>query len=801
MNRISGKYKYPTTPMANKAAIIKGDKYRFTVLTNRLIRLEYSECGKFEDRATQTVINREFDIPEFKTFERNGEIKILTDTFTLTYCKDRPFTPNSIYIKFKDNSSEWRYKTRSLDDIRENLKGTVRTLDGISGEIPLDDGLMSKNHFTELDDSKSLIIADDGWIDRRDEDCLDIYIFAYKNDYLGLLKDFYHLTGRTPLLPRFALGNMWSRFYPYTQDEYIELMDRFAYENIPFSVAVLDMDWHLVNYDPKYGRGWTGYTWNKKLFPDYKQFLKDLHSRGLDVTLNLHPADGVVPYEEMYEEMANAMGQNPEDKETVEFDITNPEFLENYFEILHHPYEHDGVSFWWMDWQQGNTSKMENIDPLWMLNHYHAIDLQNSGRRPLMLSRYSGIGSHRYPIGFSGDTIINWESLDFQPYFTASASNVGYTWWSHDIGGHMCGYRDDELAVRWCQLGVFSPINRLHSTNHPLLGKEPWNYGEVAEKSMKKFLRLRHRLIPYLYTMNYRTSEYSEPLVQPLYYKDAEFMAYEKKYRNEFYFGTEMLVLPITQSSEHSVQMSYINAYIPDGMWFDFFNGRKYVGRKQMKIYRNLYEYPVLIKAGGIIPMSELESVNDLSNPKHLRIEIYPGADNRFDLYEDDGKSLEYKDGHFAITKLIWDWQDNKKFTVSKPEGDKNVIPEDRDYTLVFNNVSGCTDVTVSGVLNDDYTVEINEREVIVTVKNAKEMFSITLNGEVKIADNDTKNDAFEFIKKFQGDNNFKKELYNLIAQNSDLSKILFFLTTREMDEDIKDVLVEIISADNEKVN
>ena len=120
---------------------------------------------------------------------------------------------------------------------------------------------------------------------------------------------------------------------------------------------------------------------------------------------------------------------------------------------------------------------------------------------------------------------------------------------------------------------------------------------------------------------------------------------------------------------------------------------------------------------------------------------------------------------------------------------------------MVFNNVSGCTDVTVSGVLNDDYTVEINEREVIVTVKNAKEMFSITLNGEVKIADNDTKNDAFEFIKKFQGDNNFKKELYNLIAQNSDLSKILFFLTTREMDEDIKDVLVEIISADNEKVN
>lgn len=792
MDRISEKYKYPTTPMASKEGMIKGDKYRFTVLTNRLIRIEYSESGKFEDRATQVVINREFDVPEFSVKESNGELKILTDTFIMTYSKNRLFTQNSLYIRFKDNTAEWRFGQAN----RENLKGTARTLDKVSGELPLGDGLMSSSSFTQFDDSKSLIIADDGWIDRRDDDCVDIYVFAYKDDYLGLLKDFYHLTGRTPLLPRFALGNMWSRFYPYTQDEYLDLMDRFDAEDIPFSVAVLDMDWHLVNYDARYGRGWTGYTWNKELFPDYKQFLKDLHSRGLEVTLNLHPADGVVPYEEMYEKMANAMGQNPDKKETIEFDITNPEFLENYFEILHHPYERDGVSFWWMDWQQGNTSKMENIDPLWMLNHYHAIDLENSGKRPIMLSRYSGIGSHRYPIGFSGDTIINWESLDFQPYFTASASNVGYTWWSHDIGGHMFGYRDDELAVRWCQLGVFSPINRLHSTNHPLLGKEPWNYGEVAEKSMKKFLKLRHRLIPYLYTMNYRTSEYCEPLVQPLYYKDGGYTAYEKKYRNEFYFGTEMLVLPITQSSEHSVQMSYTDAYIPDGVWFDFFNGRKYVGKKQMKIYRNLYEYPVLVKAGGIIPMSEPESVNDISNPKHIRIDIYPGADNKFDLYEDDGKSLDYREGRFAITRMVWNWNKEKKFTVFKPEGDESVIPNERKFTLVFHNVTGCTDVVMDGI-SQNCGVEIKENEVIVNVTDIVDTFSIVLDGNVKTPENNTKNDAFEFIKRFQGDNNLKKELYNLIAEDAALSEVLFFLNTREIDEHIKAALIEIITADS----
>lgn len=794
MGRISEKYKYETTPGTNEKAMVCGDKYRFTVLTNRLIRIEYNENGMFEDRATQTVVNRNFNVPEFKVKNDGDTLKISTDTIVLTYCLGRKFTANSLYIKFIDNSSQWRFGERSLDSIRENLKGTVRTLDGISGEIPLEDGLMAKRQFTQFDDSKSLIIAEDGWIDRR-EDCIDIYVFAYKSDYLGLLKDFYKLTGKTPLLPRFALGNMWSRYYPYKQDEYIALMDRFKEENIPFSVAVIDMDWHLVNYDKKYGTGWTGYTWNKELFPDYKQFLKDLHSRGLEVTLNLHPADGVVPYEEMYNEMAEAMGQNPNEKETVEFDITNPKFLENYFEILHHPYEKDGVSFWWMDWQQGNTSKLENIDPLWMLNHYHSIDLKNSGKRPIMLSRYSGIGSHRYPIGFSGDTYINWESLEFQPYFTASASNVGYTWWSHDIGGHMYGYRDDELAVRWCQLGVFSPINRIHACNHPLLGKEPWNYNEIAEQSMKKFLWLRHKMLPYLYTMNYRTSELCEPIVQPVYYKNDVPEVYEERYRNEFYFGTEMLVLPITRKTSQEVQMAYADGFIPEGIWFDFFNGRKYTGNKRIKLYRNLYEYPVLVKAGGIIPMAEPNEVNDISNPQNLRVEIYPGADNQFELYEDDGASFEYQNGKYAVTKMIWDWDGKKTFTVCKPEGDTEVIPKNREYTLVFHNIDKCSDVNVDGEYSD-YNVTINDSEAIVNVKSTLGGFSVTLCSDIVIADNNTENELIEFVRRFQGDNVLKLELYELILKNANSADFMCYLSATELDEDVRNVIVELITAD-----
>ena len=133
------------------------------------------------------------------------------------------------------------------------------------------------------------------------------------------------------------------------------------------------------------------------------------------------------------------------------------------------------------------------------------MDSAREGKRPLTFSRYAGPGSHRYPIGFSGDTIVTWESLDFQPYFTLTASNIGYGWWSHDIGGHMLGYKDDEMTVRWVQLGIYSPIMRLHSSSSEFNGKEPWRYKKEAEMVMDHMLRERHRMIPYLYTMNYRS--------------------------------------------------------------------------------------------------------------------------------------------------------------------------------------------------------------------------------------------------------------------------------------------------------
>ena len=204
------------------------------------------------------------------------------------------------------------------------------------------------------------------WVTPKEEPTTDLYLFGYGHRYREAVHALYRLTGPTPLLPRFVLGNWWSRYHRYTETEYRQLVERFEKEGIPFTTAVIDMDWHLVDdVDPKYGSGWTGYTWNKDFFPDPKRFLNWLHEHGMKATLNVHPRDGVRAFEELYPQVAKAMNIDPESGEAVQFDLTDPKFMEVYFDQLHHPMEEDGVDFWWIDWQQGGLTRQPGLDPLW----------------------------------------------------------------------------------------------------------------------------------------------------------------------------------------------------------------------------------------------------------------------------------------------------------------------------------------------------------------------------------------------------------------------------------------------------
>ena len=772
-------------------SVIRSDKYRISVLTDRLIRLEYSREGRFEDRITEAVINRELDHVEPVIRHEGNDLVVETGELLLRY-DEKEFSTNGLSIELKKTGKVWHYSI-VFGNSDGNLFGTARTLDGKDGSTYLEPGIFGRNGYAVLDDSNSPVLEEKESSREyvlRNNDSQDLYFFGYGKDYYGGLRDFFRLCGNTPMIPRYALGNWWSRYYRYSEESYREVIRKFKEEGIPLSVAVIDMDWHVTEVDPKYGTGWTGYSWNKDLFPDHKRFLKMLHDNGLAVTLNLHPADGVRAFEDMYGDVARDMGIDPETEQEIEFDFGNSNFRNAYFKDIMHPYEEDGVDFWWIDWQQGTGKKARDVDPLFLLNHYHYKDQEGRNVRPMIFSRYAGPGSHRYPVGFSGDTVTSWKSLDFQPYFTSTASNIGYGWWSHDIGGHMLGDKNNERLVRWVQYGVFSPIMRLHSTNSPFFNKEPWVIEEPYHSVMKKYMRLRHRLIPYLYTEGYRTYTEGKPLVRPMYYDNPD---NEEAYNvgTEFGFGDQLIVGAITKPCYSDIRMAYSHMFIPKGRYVDIDNGRVYSGNKRRKLYRDINEIPVLMKAGGILPLSMEDRTNGTDNPEKLELIIAAGADGSYTMYEDDGKSMEYQKGAFCKTPIecIYDEKSGDVTVMIKPsEGDLTLIPNVRDIKI-----------TVMGVRVKDSS-KAGKDVICVSSRKALSFWLCGIDPQkganavisgIEMAENDHIKEVFNILERAWIENRVKDLVYNAVTSLTD-EQFLKWLKGADISETLKDAITEV---------
>lgn len=727
-----------TDPKADEKQIAVVGNVRITYITSRLIRVE--SFGNFTDLASKTVWNRRFPCKDFKVEQKGKSITVETEDVVFIIENGVPYS-----VCFKDS------KRVEIFSRQKNLKGTRRTLDMTYGKVSLDNGLITENGAFLLDDSNTMLIDGQGHFVKRQGKSKDYYAFAYGRNYRDTIRAFYMISGSVPLIPRFALGVWWSRYHAYTQDEYLNLMRRFKEENVPITVATVDMDWHWVKdinkkFGVKYG-GWTGYSWNTDLFPDYKAFLKKLKEDNLHITLNLHPADGVHSYEDMYKDMAKAVGIDPSTGQTVPFKCSSDDFWNAYFDILHKPYEKDGVDFWWIDWQQGKKSDVDGLDPLEALNHYHFLDNSQNGNLPLILSRYAGLGSHRYPLGFSGDTAINWKVLDFQPYFTANAANAAYTWWSHDIGGHYQGYRDDDLYMRWIEFGVFSPVFRLHSTSNDFLGKEPWKYRTDICMFAKQWLRFRHRLIPYIYTMNYRTHLDGIALCEPMYYSYPDKKeAYNVP--NQYMFGSELMVCPITTPQCKKLNMGKVKAWIPNGRWTDIVTNQVYEGEQTVTLFRDINTIPVLAKEGAIIPLADCSS-NKTDNPQSLTVLAFSG-NGSFVMIEDNGKT-DF-DSHNARTKFEISYDGEKLiFTVNAVDGDLSVVPGKRNYRILIRDITVDSQPLViefkNADVNEKHTVTINNAKRILK-ENAKDaVINIFSRWQEKTAKKDTCYKPFEKIE------------------------------------------------------
>ncbi len=686
-------------PTANPGSIVQSGRARFTVLTSRLIRLEWSPSSVFEDRATFAFPNRFGETPKFTHQQNSDQFVLETDTLSVCYRDDgQPFNAAnlSITVRLNNQVTTWTPGMKNTG----NLRGTTRTLDQCADATKLQESILSRDGWALFDDSGSPVWSwDQTWVDGRPDDHVqDWYFFGYGNDYKAALGEYIHFGGRIPVIPRYVLGAWWSRFWAYHADDLVALVNDFQAHEVPLDVLVIDMDWHSPD-------GWTGYTWNNNLFPEPEKFLAWVHAQGLYTTLNLHPADGIQKHEAAYPRFSELMGRDPSLGEGIQFSSTDKAFIQHYFELLHHPLEDQGVDFWWLDWQQGEATEIKNLDPLAWLNHLHFRDSTRRGRRPMLYSRWGGLGNHRYPIGFSGDTYATWESLRFQPYFTATASNVAYGWWSHDIGGHF-GATDPELYARWVQFGAVSPCLRLHSTKDPLAERRPWGFSEDVYTAAKGAMQFRYRLLPYLYSSAQSGSEQGLSLCTPMYY---EYPNAEDAYlaHDQYFFGSQMFVAPITSPVDPETKLATFDVWIPEGDWIEYTTQETFTGPQWVRLQGDLNRIPMFVKAGAIIPTAPgLMRTRDLENTP-LMLELFPNADGAFNLYEDDGITEDYQQGVSEITPIQMFVSDNQIVVhIAGAQGYCKALPPERTLILRFKGVTKAERVTVNGADSANWSQE-----------------------------------------------------------------------------------------------
>jgi alpha-glucosidase (family GH31 glycosyl hydrolase) len=695
-------------PVADPAAVVMAGNARFTVLTPQMIRMEWSAEKQFEDHASMVFLNRKMPLPKFTKSNEGGWVVVKTDKVTLKYKPSTgEFTEKNLNVSFELNGKQITW-TPGMKDTG-NLLGTTRTLDGVEGATSLEPGLVSRDGWVVVDDSERPLFDNSDWpwvMPRPKGKRQDLYFFGYGHDYKQALGDFTRVAEKIPMPPRFAFGTWWSRYWAYSDQEFQELVRGFQQNDVPLDVLVIDMDWHLT-FDPRWWKsdmdqsghrvGWTGYTWNKNLFPDPPSFLKWVHEQGLKTTVNLHPASGVQPHEEAYPEMARAMGIDPATKKYVPFDIASKKFTENYFKYLHEPLNKAGIDFFWLDWQQEDKTSLPGVNPTFWLNYVHTSEMERKGERPLIFHRWGGLGNHRYQIGFSGDTISVWKSLAFQPYFTATAANVGYAYWSHDIGGHMPGAVSPELYTRWIQFGLFSPILRTHTTKNPDAERRIWAYPPQYASVMRDAFQLRYALIPYLYTQSRKTYETGVAFFRPLYYDYPNAPeAYE--FKDEYTFGDDMIVSPVVTELDKTTQLATKSIWIPEGEWIEWSSGTHLKGPAKMERSYALNEIPVFVRAGAIIPMAPKMEYSEQKPIDPLILTVMPGASGETRVYADQGNSLGYKSNEFAWTPVKQSRQgDTVRVEVSAVEGSYPGMPQERAYEFRLFGVFPPKRVTVNG--------------------------------------------------------------------------------------------------------
>lgn len=695
----------PVGLLFSQNPIVAG-KARFTVICPELIRMEYASNGIFVNEPTLFAFERSTLSSSFSVKTEGKKFIISTSRMELSYINDGlPFSQMNIRIKVHRTGKK-DYDWRIYSENQQNLGGTLSTLDDVSAEVPVGEGLLSRDGWYVIDDSGKELIRD-GWLAERPKEHLrDLYFFAYGSDYKAALKAFTSIGGKVPMTRKYVHGSWYCRWWNYTEQDYRDIIQGYKDHDFPIDILVMDMGWHKQNFNVGLGHagnyGWTGYSWNKDLIPQPEKLISDLKKDHIYVTLNDHPADGIRYSEDYYAAFMKAMNADTTGGNNLLFDAGNREYMTQFFKYAHEPLEKQGVDFWWLDWQQDyvmpNVQGYRNVKHLPWLNHLYYAHSQQEQKRGLAFSRWAGWGSHRTPIQFSGDAHGNWDMLKFQVKFTAQSANVGCFFWAHDIGGFY-GKRDAELYIRWTQFGLTNSSLRIHSVFSKDLDRRPWLWGNEAEVAMRKVYHLRSQLMPYIYSSVWQCHSQSIGLTRSMYieYPDND-TAYVQP--QQYLFGDALLAAPITSIGEGEQKVAQQKVWLPAGeQWYDFFSNKAM--RCGEQVVSASIDQTLLYAKGGIpIPMQPYRDRMTSAVLDTLILKCFPGVDGKtgsYQLYEDDGISMDYTFKKYALTDITYKKEGKKvRVTISPAKGSYSGQPLHRAYQLQLPCMNAKA-VTVNG--------------------------------------------------------------------------------------------------------
>lgn len=701
----------------NNSNIIVGQHYRFTILSEVLIRMEYSESGKFLDEFTEFARNRSFTMPKFNIQQDSRFLVIETSYFRLEYAKEKSFYGTKIVpeqnlkVLLKGTDKYWffghvearNFKTigYSLDD-KENIKLE-------------NNGLYSTDGFVSIDDSKSLIIKDDRFY-QRSEKAVDTYLFMYKRDFGLALRDYFILTGKPNSIPRYMFGNIWNKNGYYTDRNIEELINKFNKNEIPINCIILGNDWHSKN-NMEYGL-----TWNSDLFLEFHKFMDYLKLKNIHLGVTINPIKISNKEKNFNKFIEDAKLEN---NEIVSLNVYNKDIIDSYFNNFIDELVNNGIDCFIIDY-----NNIKDLYTLRVLNYYHSLYFKNKNLKNAIMSRNGLINSHLSNIIYTGKTYVSWKVLNSLPEYNSSACNSGISFISNDIGGYYGGMEDDELFRRYIQLGTYSSIMRLSSDKSHFYKREPWKWDMHTLSIVSYYLRLRSMLIPYLYTEANNYHETGLPMIQPVYYNYPQIFD-EPEYKNEYYFGKSLFVCPITTPKDQVMNRTIHRIFLPSGIWYDFKTGIKYAGNRRYIVFYKDEDYPVFATKGSIIPLAMLndDNLNSSKNPDGFEIHIFPGQGNVYTIYEDNGIGTN-KDNY---VKTIIDYNymlNNYTVIIRQDITDVTLIPNIRSYKIKFRNTRMPNDVTV--YLGEDKLEEfeyyIDENDFVVEINRVNSFKQITIN-------------------------------------------------------------------------